>query len=462
MTVSLLWPFLFAVVCTISCSSSEEILASEEEEGHQSGNTATDSDTSTVINDSDDTLDDYCVQQDPSITVPAFQSDNRHICTGQLAEDTFRFALCTCKDAISMGPFQTYSFDSMFGPSENTDPFGGAVGVNRDMFIPEVLEIGGSAILAGSDGVVLPSVAAVNGDFKVKGNVEFSGELNVSRDLHVGDDLINFGVVDIGRDLYLGGNMALPDQIVPTGRMVTGPVQVAPPCSCESDQLIDINTIVSDAVNDNDNSKIQLNEDGLRTVIGDTDIEIGCGRFYLSQVVGLGKLTLRVSGHTALFVDGDFIIAGALTLELEELGELDVFVSGDLQLTGSIDFSNVTRPSAVRFYVAGSNDVEITGYTRFVGNLYAPNAKVVLTGATSVIGAIFAGDFLSMGDTSIIHYDRDIIRAGDDCDDPCEGEDCDDSSDSCKSADEGCSTDSDCCEPLICEAETCQPLLSTI
>jgi hypothetical protein len=76
-----------------------------------------------------------------------------------------------------------------------------------------------------------------------------------------------------------------------------------------------------------------------------------------------------------------------------------------------------------------------------------------------------------MGDTGI-YYDRDISKGGDDCkDDDTPNEDNDDSDnppdedtdddadDSCLSYDEDCETDSDCCEPFVCDEGSCRELV---
>jgi hypothetical protein len=191
------------------------------------------------------------------------------------------------------------------------------------------------------------------------------------------------------------------------------------------------------------------------------NLELPPGRYYFSDIAGAGKLTLKVTGHTALFVDGDMLLAGDLDIEMGDNATLDIFIAGDFRIAGANNFGSVTRPSALRFYVGGTNDVTLTGYTAFVGNLYAPNANVILTGASFIYGSIFAGDFLAMGDTAI-YFDRDINRGGDDCG-PQDVIDTDIDIDtepvvSCVSHGDACVTDSDCCEPLVCDEGQCKEL----
>ncbi|MFW5877410.1 MAG: DUF7305 domain-containing protein, partial [Myxococcota bacterium] len=103
----------------------------------------------------------------------------------------------------------------------------------------------------------------------------------------------------------------------------------------------------------------------------------------------------------------------------------------------------------------------------FMGNLYAPNAEVrVVSAPLEVFGSVFAGRFDATADVAI-HYDRGILRAGESCeddpgDDSCDG--CGDcrSSEACVGGTCGpCTSDADCCEPLVCDEETgeCRALL---
>ena len=46
------------------------------------------------------------------------------------------------------------------------------------------------------------------------------------------------------------------------------------------------------------------------------EIELPCGRYYLTGIGGLGGITLRITGHTVVFVDGDVNAVGALSVEM--------------------------------------------------------------------------------------------------------------------------------------------------
>ena len=416
-------------------------------------------------NTGDDGASDGDADNGASISVQADQDGDQETCSDDLAEDIFRFSLCSCYDAVSMGVLTTGSFDSLidrFTLSDlDFDDFGAAVGVNHDLSVPGVLSVGGSAFLAGPNGVALPGLTTVQGDLKVDGNVSFAGVLNVARDLVAGKDFVNFGDGNIVRDLYLGGIMALPFLTVPGGSIISESVEVPPPCACDPEDILDIAGIVEDARNDNQNDVIAIHENSLLAIVGYRDLELPPGRYYFTNIAGAGKLTLKVTGHTALFIEGDMLLAGDLEIETDDDATLDVFIAGDFQIAGANDFGSIARPAAVRFYVAGSNDVTLTGYTAFVGNLYAPNANVILTGASYIFGAIFAGNFLAMGDTGI-YYDRSINQSGDDCEDDGDDDGDDDTDedteDTCIRYGDDCVVDADCCEPLVCTDGECREL----
>ncbi len=265
----------------------------------------------------------------------------------------------------------------------------------------------------------------------------------------VDGDIINVGPLDIGRELYLFGGIHDPEAVVIGGTQTVPLAPVKPPCPCAPDEILDIAAIVGAAKNNNQNSDIDLDTNALSRVFGPVNVDFGCGRYYLDRIDGLGTVTLRADGPTALFIGGDFNLTGDLDLVLEQSGEIDVFIAGNLELTGISDvWDTTTRPSAVRFYVGGKREVRFSNIYGF--NIYAPHAQVTLS--TDASGSIFAKSFLSLDDTSI-HYDRDICKSGQYCD----GEDVGDGT--CGPAGYPCETDEACCEPLICMDDECQPLV---
>ncbi len=317
----------------------------------------------------------------------------REVCTGAIAEFTLTHALCSCKDATIPGVFVTDLFDSTQGPYQPGQA-GAPVGINHDLSLEGVPDIGGSLTVAGPDGLALAGGSVVQGDLEVTGNLGFAGVGTVARDLWTGGGLEAAGVVTVGRDLH-DPSFALAAGIFSVGgSTITAPFTIAPPCACAPGQILDVGGIVAQGQQQNDNADIGLDPDALDAVVGVANIVLPCGRFYLKQIAGAGVIDIDVQGRTALFVDGDLATAGALAVTIEPAAELDLFVTGNFVPTGLSSFGDASRPAAVRIYVGGSKDVLLTGANAFVGNSSRRRTQhVALTGITDVYGPIFAGNF---------------------------------------------------------------------
>jgi hypothetical protein len=173
------------------------------------------------------------------------------------------------------------------------------------------------------------------------------------------------------------------------------------------------------------------------------------------------------------------IVTGALWFDLAPGAELDLFIKGNLVLTGATAFGNVTRPADFRVYVGGKSEltgtpsaVLLTGAQLFGANLSAPNSFINSEGAMFVRGSIFGKNIHA--DAAIhVDYDREVLERADDeqclppppdgeepppectssCDESCGSQACIDGS--CGA----CDSDDDCCAPLIChENGRCGPL----
>jgi hypothetical protein len=292
------------------------------------------------------------------------------------------------------------------------------------------------------------------------GSSAVRGRVRVDRDLHQPAGLSNTA------DLTVGGAMIAETVLAPDG------------CPCADEKIIDVASIVTAAASMHDDATIALSPDSLAEVTTDTTIELGCGRYYFTgvRVASGATLTLRVTGHAALLVDGTFAAApgGRIQADIDPEAELDLFVRGrftERPAPGSdgadtIVLGSSSRAAAVRIYVADHPEDEpiflpSSGY-EFYGNLYAPRAHVAGGGST-VYGSIFAGGTNLNGVT--VHYDRAVLGVVESCGDdpPAECDSCGD----CPSASGcsgglcgGCTTDADCCAPLVCyPGEGCGQLL---
>jgi len=245
------------------------------------------------------------------------------------------------------------------------------------------------------------------------------------------------------------------------GETTNDAVTVAAPCPCDPADLLDVEALVGDARADNDNDSIGLDPNGFSLVLGYVETTLPSGRYFVDQMGGAGDIIVNISGRVALFVDGSVNATGNLEFRIEPGGELDLFVKGDLVLTGRAVFGDADRPAASRIYVGGDGDVHLIGADRFVGNVYAPRSLVTAAGYLEMYGSLFARDFVVPGYANFV-YDRSIQHGGDDCDlpppptDTCEqcgtctgGTACVD--DECGA----CRNDDDCCSPLFCIDGVC-------
>lgn len=400
----------------------------------------------------------FCAGAGPAITLPGQETT----CAGDIAERIFRYAVCSCGQIQAAGPnFSTDSFDSDEGGGA-TDS-GAPVGANTTFLNQGGVDIGGT-LTTGTDATLIGEDVRIGGDLRAGGEVFFQGHTNVARDAVIVGDLDGLG------DMVIEGDLTQPADATTSGATVRGAtrsadVVVAPPCDCGVDASLDIPAVVMAAQTANDNAVVELDPGDLLHIVNTQRVEIPCGRFYLDGIQSQGDLSIALDGRTALFLGGDLDIQGSITIELGPEAELDLFVAGSLVAAGTTVLGDPARPAATRIYVDG--ELVLQGGSELVGNVYAPNSDVVSQGDLTIHGALF-GNSVGVQGTLAVHYDRAILRVNDDCTtpDPAECMACGDCPDGLACGDEGaclteCTTDADCCDPLICEPRTgeCVPIL---
>lgn len=409
-----------------------------------------------------------------------------NLCTGDLAERSFRFALCACERTALGALFSTSGYDATKGPPDGGS-FGGSVGINGPFCSTGATVIRGQMYVGGRgpDG----------GSVLCEGANAFrtSDVQNVHGELHVNGNFLNSAVATVRRDAYIRGNVAAQDALTISGRLyqpagatrsgslttgglITQPVTVAPPCNCDPATLLDVPGIVAWGRANNDNRDVTVVDGGAPTDGGfvidpgmlagnatDRTVNLPCGRYYFTSIgVTGGTLRLRLSGRTALFVDGDISVSGGgLIIELGPEGEVDTFVRGNFTVSNNVQYGRIDKPAGARLYVGGTT-VRFEATSTFVGNLYAPKARVEVTDRITVYGSIFAREYHDSASGSIIHFDQSISRAADSCQvdggtadaGPRACTTCLDcrSSQACVNNECGsCRNNSDCCAPLVCD-----------
>lgn len=433
----------------------------------------------------------FCAGKGPPILVG---DDGKQICAGALAATTFRFGLCTCEGYVSSGKLTTDGFDSTKGayvPGQND----GSVGTNAKLNASNDLVIGGSLWVSSKDGITVSSNVTVGGD------LQCGGEYTTTQNLKVGDDASVNGKI-IGKDLTVVDVLTQPAgaQLLVSGTKTIGstkaaPVNVPDPCDCSPDLLVDIAGYVKVRQNDNDNASVPLAKDATTNLSADKTIDLPCGRYYLDELTGAGRVTFNAKGRVALFLGGNISTSKGFAVTLEPGAELDLFIAGNVVSSGTINLGDPAHPANVRVYVGGSGTISLSGGGVFTGNVYAPKAEIVLAANTEFYGSVFARRVSTSGDVTI-HYDTAILKAGKDCPPPggggagggagsgggagagggtagtggtTAGTGGSPPADGCKSCRDcqnqacnagvcgACESDSDCCAPLQCSNGVCLP-----
>ncbi len=338
---------------------------------------------------------------------------------GEIAQDTFRFGLCACETITVGSQLSIDAFDSNVGPYGGANLLDdGSLGLNGALDIRGKLTARGSAFIhgggfsVGPDGEVIGTVYA-NGDA-----VQDDSSTRIGRNAFFNGDVT--GRFRIDGTLKVPATATVANQVQVTGGITRGPVMTAPPCPCENDQILDIAALTSwasdPANNDNDEAPRVLTSTTWQDGTGPASITLPCGRYYLTQILSTNGLTLRIEGRVVLFVDGDMDIDGPLSIDIvDEDGELDLFVRGDLAVRASARFGTPDAPARVRTYVGGSGTIDLSASARFGGNLYAPRALVEFGASAELYGALFARQVI-FGANARVHFDTAIRTEGEDCD----------------------------------------------
>ena len=408
----------------------------------------------------------FCSSSGPSLELPTVSGTTQ--CAGTVAQTAFRYAICSCADLLTSRAVTTDSFDSARGAYDPQQPGRfGSIGVNGDARIgtqgtPETLRAGGTLWLGGAQGIgrnpnVSNGMNVSAGDLKVRGAVQYAGDLSVESDARVAGD-IDVNALSVNGTLRTSKQSTMKATAQRINARTIEQIDVAPPCSCEDDELVDIAGLVSASARQNDNQAAHFDPAPLANYAGTSRIELPCGRLYVPAVHGSGNLTLAVSGRSALFVGGDLEPGGELRVELTGPdAELDLFVEGTLISSARLELGSIARASRVRLYIGGSAPIFLSGGGSYAGNIYAPFAPFVISTKSEIYGSLFARGIVN-SDLLTVHYDEAILRAGEPCAPP------DDGCTSCLSCGNqaciagecgACQSDADCCAPLHCEAGSC-------
>lgn len=167
------------------------------------------------------------------------------LCSGDVAEETFRFGLCTCQSAEVGAQLTMDAFDSALGPYGSTSTSGGQnilndgnLGINTTLTTSGKVDIMGSAYVGGGGFGVGPSSTISRNVFANGSANQSNARTGVGRNMYVNGNVT--GGFDIGGNLYVPQNATVSNQTAVTGQVIRGPVTVPTPCPCQPDQILDV------------------------------------------------------------------------------------------------------------------------------------------------------------------------------------------------------------------------------
>ncbi len=325
---------------------------------------------------------------------PTLGLDGGASCTGALAQSTFTFGLCSCTTLQASNHLTTDGFDSTKGAPDGGA--GGSVGANGNVSWSGAVNVGGSLL--------------------TRGNVTASQAAVVRQDLQLG------GTLTSSASFTVDGNAQVVKTLPASARVlgtVTKVTSVAAPCNCTS-EVPTASIIAAHRGTSNDDAVIGLSPNAL-TGNNPSRVDLPCGNYYLSQINAAQALTIAVHGHTALYVDGNVTVSGALAFQIDPTATLDLFVAGTFTASNSLALGSQSNPARCRMYVAGAN-IALSGSATLGCNIYAPSALFTLSNNVVAYGSIFANSIQASGNATV-HYDTAVLNAGSEC---CTAASCDD------------------------------------
>jgi hypothetical protein len=352
----------------------------------------------------------YCAGQGPLIVLGGADG-GASTCSGRLAEQTFRQALCTCEGLALGARLETDAFDSAQGPYAPGGQ-GGDVGVNGVLSANDSVAIGGSLRVGGASGIQLGRTLTVGGALFSSGPLTGStATASVAQDAWVR------GEVSLA-SLTVSGSLTVPPEYpvgpVQAAEVRREPVEPVTPCACDAAAQVDVAALIAHHSQDNDNAAIGLDAATLEELSGPRSLELPCGRFLLTRISGAGPVTLTVRARTALFIQDGVDLDEGLTVDVQAPGELDLFIGGRVSVAGPLMLGSTVTPSRVRVYVTRSTVLSLSAGSTLAGNLYAPGASLSTSGSADVFGSVFVRH-LEAAAPLRLHYDADVLNAGAAC-----------------------------------------------
>lgn len=335
------------------------------------------------------------------------------LCAGTLEARGHQFALCTC-DTLNLNfKLQTDAFDST--NSGVHDETSAAVGIDGALQTTKGAELqaGGAIYVAGPAGVTASEHLQAGASFKSNGPLAMlSSSADLLADAYVGS-LIS-GEVQVSGTLHVPLSADVGSG-VQASAIVSGPVAaLQAPCDC-SEGFVDLATAMNNAAASNNDAAASLKTDALSAVMVSQRLDLSCGTYYLSSIQASAPITLAVHGRVLLAVENDVRLqGGGLTVNLDASAELDLLIGGWLTASGGGTIGAPGAPARFRIWTAGTDPVVFADQPTVAAVIHAPFAAITATNGLTVSGSLLVKS-LTIGDDSLLHYDRAILQAGVPC-----------------------------------------------
>lgn len=180
-----------------------------------------------------------------------------------------------------------------------------------------------------------------------------------------------------------------------------------------SEFLPDNGPIIDNKIEDaDDGESADIPEACGNETIGGDGCELTAGTYYFTKdLVVDGSVDIDTSGgDVELVIDGDFELAGNITVIDGTDNVTSYYVAGDFETEGGYIGTEESAINAHRNVLhIGGDHADITGNSRLDVVIYAPNAHVDISGTSTVRGAVMADELTLRGD-AIVEYDSDLDR----------------------------------------------------
>jgi hypothetical protein len=379
-------------------------------------------------------------------------------CAGLIAQTTFTWSVCSCKDVSFSSAALIDGWDSTMG-AYKPGQLGGGVGANMSITTESGADIWGQSWAASTATSFNVSGLNVHHDLKSGGNITGDG-LAVTRDAYVVGN-INGGMT-VGGTLYQTPGKSHPSGVT----LVQQAVTVPPPCDCT--KPIPVADMVAWAKTHNNDAAIEMDPGVMSSAGHPARIDLPCGVYYMTGFSSAGSIVAH--GNVALFIDGSVTSSGDLTMTVADAASaFDIFVSDTIVTQASFTLGSPNYPALTRLYIGGTQTLDMQAELTVGAEIWAGNATVLWEGTSDLFGAIFAGDFQVVADMNL-HHDGAVDRAGGSCQPPggsgggTGGSGGGGSCNSCKDCGNQacvngacgqCTTNADCCAPLQCSNGRC-------